>query len=149
MLSRFPWFTKFPDRKLEWWISLHTFGFGLWLAMPGASFSGSRGFGGVNSIMSEGWLSITFLVIGAVHAQSLHINGRAAWTPFCRLASVFFNGLVFFNLAFGFWLYAPLSSGVYTYNSFALGACGMALVSAARDCGREIAIKRGRQNAQQ
>ena len=60
-----------------------------------------------------------------------------------------FNGLVFFNLAFGFWLYAPLSSGVYTYNSFALGACGMALVSAARDCGREIAIKRGRQNAQQ
>ena len=81
MLSRFPWFTKFPDRKLEWWVSLHTFGFGLWLAMPGASFTGSRGFDGVNSLMSEGWWSITFLVIGAVHAQSLHINGRGSLDP--------------------------------------------------------------------
>lgn len=144
MLSRFAWFTRYSERRLEWWVSLHSFGFGLWLSIPGASFTGSRGFDGVNSIMSEGWWALTFILIGTVHLQSLHINGRAPWTPFARLAAVFFNGLVFFNLAFGFWLYAPLSSGVYTYNSIALGACGMALYGAARDCGREIAIMRGR-----
>ena len=146
MLSRFKWFTKYQERKLEFGLALYTLGFGLWLAIPGLSFAGSAGFDGVTSIMGERLWSALFVCVGAIHAYALHINGRAAWTPFARLAALLCNGVVLFNLAFGFWLYTPLSSGVYTYGFMAFGFCGMAIVAAAKDCGREIAIYRSRKN---
>ncbi|AXC50082.1 hypothetical protein DRW48_10590 [Paracoccus suum] len=146
MLSRIRWFTKFPERKLEFGLAFYTLGLGLWLARPGLSFSGSAGFSGVTSIMREDYWAALFICVGSLHAYALHINGRAAWTPFARLVALFVNGLVLFNLAFGFWLYTPLSSGVYTYGFMAFGFCGMAIYAAAKDCGREIAIWRSRVN---
>lgn len=146
MLSRFKWFTKYNERKLEFGIAFYTFGLGLWLAIPGLSFTGSAGFAGVTSIMSESAWSTLFVLVGALHVYSLHINGRAAWTPFARLASLLCSSAIIFNLAFGFWLNTPLSSGVYNYGFMAFGFCGMAIVAAAKDCGREIAIYRSRKD---
>lgn len=146
MLSRVKWFTKFSERKLEFGLALYTIGFGLWLAIPGLSFTGSAGFAGVVSIMGEHLWSVMFFCVGTIHLYALHINGRAAWTPFARLAALLGNSAVLFNLSFGFWLNTPLSSGVYTYGFFAFGFCGMAIVPAAKDCGREIAIWRSRKN---
>lgn len=140
------WFTKYPERKLEFGLAFYTLGLGLWLAIPGMSITGSAGFDGVASIMAEHQWAALFFCVGALHAYALHINGHAAWTPFARLAALLVNGVVLFNLAFGFWLYTPLSSGVYTYGFMAFGFCGMAIVAAAKDCGRELAIYRSRKN---
>ena len=146
MLSRFPWFTHYASRKLEWLISIYTIWFGVMLALPMHSMS-SASFVGALAMFHEAEWGIIYAVIGGLHCYSLHINGRATWTPFARLFVLFLNANAFLAMALSIMPANPWGTGVFTYGFLALGFCGAALYSAAQDCGREVKIWRAARNA--
>lgn len=137
------WFTAFDRRKLEWGIAGYTIYFGGGLLLPVLSMS-HRNYSDVLTIMSEGQWGATYLSVGVFHSLSLHVNGRAAWTPFARLASLFLTSQVFLSIALGLFEASGISAGFLTYSYFTVGFCGIAIASAAHDCGREYKIWRSR-----
>lgn len=139
MLSRFPWFTRYRERRLEYAIALYTLGFGLFILIPGTAMRVIY-FGEALHFAPEWAWGIGLSAIGALHAYALHINGRAAWTPFARFVVLFFNMQIFTALAIAVAHRSPLSTGVFTYGFLAGGFCGMAIYSAGVDCGREAKI---------
>lgn len=143
MLSRFPWFTNYPTRKLEWMISIYTLWFGLMLTLPMMSMSAASFIGALRMFGETTWGGI-YASVGALHCYALHINGRAAWTPFARLAALFLNANAFLAMALSL---APVNfwgTGVLTYGFMAIGFCGACIYSAAQDCGKEVKIWRAR-----
>lgn len=139
----FAWMTHFERRRLEWTLAVYTLYFGIGLLMPAQSMSSST-FVGTLSLMSElGW-GVAYSVVGVIHMVALHINGRAAWTPFARLAVLAFNSQVFLALCLSLVPANPWGTGVMTYGAIAIGFCGVAIIAAAQDCGKEIAIWRRR-----
>ena len=141
MLSRFPWFTHYASRKLEWLISIYTTWFGVMLALPMMSMT-SASFIGALALFSETTWGMIYAAIGLLHCYSLHINGMAPWTPFARLGALFLNANAFLAMALSLIPANPWGTGVMTYGFLAIGFCGAALYSAAQDCGREIKIWR-------
>lgn len=141
MFRNVSWFTRWPDRKLEWTLAFYTLFFGMMISLPPQSMT-SNVFTVALTLMPEwGWGAI-YIVVGIVHNLALHVNGRAAWTPFARLAALVLNSQVFFALTIKIAEVTPWSTAVFTYGFFALGFCGAAIFSAAYDCGREIKIWR-------
>lgn len=137
------WFTHYRTRRLEWSLATYTLFFGLALLLPWPSMA-SLSFLTVLGLMSETSWGLVYTAVGLCHMMSLHINGRAAWTPFARLAALFLNSQVFLALAVGLMPANPLGTGVLTYGFMAVGFCGPAMAAAAFDCGREYKIWRGR-----
>lgn len=141
MLSRFPWFTAYSTRKLEWLLAIYTLYFGTMISLPPHSMSAAS-FKSALLIMPEWAWGLIYIVVGVLHNLALHVNGRAAWTPFARLAALFLNSQVFLGLALGIAQVNPWSTGVFTYGFFAFGFCGAAFYTAGLDCGREVKIWR-------
>lgn len=146
MLSRIPRFTKYAARKLEYGISFYTALFGAFLLAPPTSMN-SPNFTLVLNTLPEWQWAMLMLVTGVIHTYALHINGRAAWTPFARLGVLFINSQIFISIALAIARHSPFSSGVFTYGFLGIGFCGMALYAAGVDCGREVKIWRERRNA--
>lgn len=143
-LSRFidrfaGWFTHYASRKLEWSLALYTVTFGIILMMPMESMA-TKGYSKALQWMSEPEWGLIYTVVGFAHLFALHVNGRAAWTPFARIAALFLNSQVFLALAFGFAYLNPYSTAVITYGFLGIGFCGVAIHAAALDVGREISI---------
>lgn len=143
MLSRYQWFTRFSERRLEWALAIYTLFFGLFLILPPASMN-TRSFTAALAFMPEIAWGAVYSVVGVIHNIALHINGRAAWTPFARLLALFLNSQVFLGLALGVGTSNPWSTGVFTYAFFGIGFCGAAIYTAAVDCGREFKIWQAR-----
>lgn len=143
MLSRIMWFTHYPERKLEWTLAIYTLFFGLFLILPAMSMN-TRSFTAALAFMPEPAWGAAYIVVGIIHNIALHINGRAAWTPFARLLALFLNSQVFLGLALGVGTSNPWSTAVFTYGFFAAGFCGAAIFTAAVDCGREFKIWQAR-----
>lgn len=143
MFRNVSWFTHYNQRRLEWLLAFYTLFFGVMISMPPTSM-GSFGFTNALALMPETAWGLTYAVVGIVHNLALHVNGRAAWTPFARLAALALNSQVFLALALGVASVNPWSTGVFTYGFFAIGFCGAAIFAAAYDCGREIKIWRTR-----
>ena len=143
MLSRIPWFTRWPDRKLEWTLSFYTLWFGLCVSLPPQSMN-APSFEGALALAPEWTWGLIYSFVGIVHISSLHVNGRGRWTPFARLFALFLNSQVFLALTLGLAQQNPWGTGVITYSFVAFGFCGPAIWSAALDCGNEIAIWRGK-----
>lgn len=143
MLSRFAWFTNYPARKLEWMISIFTVYFGLLLMLPVQSMT-SASFILALAIMGEAVWGLIYAAVGAFHCVALHVNGRAWWTPFARLAALFLNANAFLAMSFSLAPANPWGTGVHIYGFFAVGFCGAATYSAGIDCGKEIKIWRTR-----
>lgn len=142
VLSRFRWFTKYRERKLEYGISFYTLFFGLFLALPPHSMAAPN-FATVRQTLPEWQWAVAMIVIGGVHTYALHLNGRAAWTPFARLGVLFINSQVFVSITLAIASISPWSTGAFTYGFLGIGFCGMALYAAGVDCGREVKIWRG------
>ena len=140
------WFTHFGKRKLEWLLALYTCGFGIWLLLPPDSMN-IRSFATALRFLREGEWGAIYACVGACHALALHINGRAAWTPFARLAAVFLNSQVFLAITAGIYPSNPWGTGVFTYGFLGIGFCGVCMVSAAVDCGKEVKVWRIRNAA--
>lgn len=126
-------------------LAIYTFGFGLWLLLPVNSFNPESFRRALYYVVEEGWGAI-YAAVGAFHLVALHINGRAAWTPFGRLAAVIINSQVFLAITLGLFPSNPWGTGVYTYGMLGLAFCGVCIVSAAMDCGNELAIRRRRRH---
>ncbi|MFH5773615.1 hypothetical protein ACHFJ0_05135 [Paracoccus sp. NGMCC 1.201697] len=139
------WFTAYGRRKLEWLIAIYTVYFGIGLMLPPVSMA-PRSFYGALALMSEQSWGAAYFAVGLLHAVALHVNGRAAWTPFARLGALFLNAQVFLAMTIGIAAVNPFSTGVLTYGFLAAGFCGAAIASAAHDCGREIKIWQGGRN---
>ena len=139
------WFTHFSGRRLEWCLAIYTVTFGVWIALPSESMS-SPGFRSALSLMTEREWGALYIVVGMIHNIALHVNGRAAWTPFARVGAVFLNGQVFLAMALAIAQSSPWSSGVLTYGFFSTFFCGVALIAAAQDCGRELRIWKERRD---
>lgn len=139
-------FTNFPQRRLEWLLALYTVLFGFWLALPPQSMS-TTSFRAALFVMSEFHWGVLYCCVGIIHNTALHINGRAAWTPFIRVAAVMLNMQVFLAMSLSLAKVNIWSTGTFTYGFIALGLCGTALFAAAHDCGRELKIWRERKNA--
>lgn len=146
MLSRFPWFTHYASRKLEWLISIYTMWFGVMLMLPMHSMSSASFIGALVLFGEREWGAI-YAFVGVLHCYALHINGRAPWTPFARLLALFLNANAFLAMSLSLVPANPWGTGVMTYGFLAIGFCGAALYSAAQDCGREIKIWRAARNA--
>lgn len=131
------WFTKFGSRKLEWMISVYTIYFGVLLIIPGDSMGGPNFVKPLQWLPEEQW-GFMYTAVGILHAVALHINGRAAWTPFVRAIMLLINSQVFLWLSAGLAQTNPMGTGPHTYGFLAIGFCGVALWSACIDCGREI-----------
>lgn len=143
MLSKVPWFTRYNERRLEWLLAFYTLFFGLMISLPPQSMT-SNGFTVALALMPEWAWGAIYVAVGIVHNLALHVNGRAAWTPFARVAVLVLNSQVFFALAIKIAEVSPWSTGVFTYGFFSFGFCGAAIFAAAYDCGREIKIWRKR-----
>lgn len=141
------WFTNFAARRLEWVLSFYTIYFGALLLMPPISMS-SRSFAYTTYVMSENKWGLLYFTVGCLHAIALHINGRAAWTPFARLASLFINSQVLLALSVSLARVDVWATGPHTYGFIGLVFCGVAMYSAAFDCGREYSIWRGQRRGQ-
>lgn len=135
------WFTHYPQRRLEWLLALYTVWFGGMLCLPVPSMNPDS-FIGALSYMSETSWGVAYVMVGLLHNVALHINGRAAWTPFARLAALALNANVFLAMALSLMPVNPVDTGVLTYGFIAIGFCGAAIWSAAQDCGREVKIWR-------
>lgn len=135
------WFTHYERRKLEWCIVTYTILFGASLLLPWQSMS-SAAFVGVLALATEPMWGVIYLSAGLIHSCALHINGRAAWTPFARLAALILNSQVFLAMALGLAESNPIGTGVINYSLIACIFCGAAVVSAAADCGNELKIWR-------
>lgn len=135
-------FTHWQARKLEWWLAMATFGFGVWLMAPWVSFA-TVGYIGVAALLGEFAWGCLYLCVGAGHCYALHVNGRAWWTPFLRVATLFTNSQVFLAFAIAFYGQNPASTAVYIYSACVV-ACCFAIIPAFEDCGKEIKIMRGR-----
>ena len=140
-------FTHFTNRRTEWILAVYTLGFGMWLLLPPTSLNPSS-FSPALRMMTEGQWGLAYSFVGFLHCLALHINGRAAWTPFGRLFAVFLNCQVFLALTVGLIPANPFGSGVYTYGFLGIGFCGVCLIAAAVDCGKEFKIWRGRNGSQ-
>ena len=143
MFRNVAWFTHYNQRRLEWLLAFYTLFFGVMISMPSDSMT-SSGFAVALALMPEWVWGTIYIVVGIVHNLALHVNGRAAWTPFARVAALLLNSQVFFALALKIAEVNPWSTGVFTYGFFAIGFCGAAIFAAAYDCGREIKIWRTR-----
>lgn len=137
--------TNWPTRKLEWSIAVYTIMFGLWLMLPMTAMSPGS-FRRVLGVMSEGWWGLSYAAAGVWHVTALHINGRAAWTPFARLCALVINSQVFLAMAIHLAKTNPFGTGAFTYGFIAIGFCGPAIAAAAYDCGKEYKIWRGRKD---
>lgn len=137
------WFTHFASRRLEWCLAFYTTYFGLILTLPPKSMS-SQSFSVALYQMTETQWGAVYLIVGIAHIMSLHINGRAAWTPFVRVGALFINCQVFLALSVSLGKVNSWGTGTHNYGFIALVFCGVALYAAAHDCGREIKIWRGR-----
>lgn len=146
MLRRFPWFTNYQSRKLEWMISIYTVWFSIMLALPMPSMTSPSFFGALIIFRETTW-GMIYAAIGLLHMYSLHINWRASWTPFARLFSLFLNANAFLAIAISLAQDNPWGTGVMTYGFLAIGFCGAAIYSASQDCGHEIKIWRTFRNA--
>ena len=120
--------------------------FGLFLMLPPVSFA-TTGYHGVLGYLPEFWWGVLYAVTGMLHNVALHINGRAAWTPFARLVTLILNSQVFLAMALAFAHHNPWGSGVFTYGAVSTLFCMIALVAAAEDCGREFKIWKEARNA--
>lgn len=136
------YFTYFEVRRLEWCLAIYTTIFGLIVMLPPISMA-SPGFRGVLSLMTEFQWGACYAIAGVVHCVSLHINGRAGWTPFARCAALFINSQVFLALALMIARVNPWSTGVITYTALFF-FCVVAFRASALDCGREIVLLRER-----
>lgn len=145
MLSWFSWFTHYPQRKLEWLIAIYTVWFGLWLIGPWDAMSPTS-FSSVLGYATEATWGVIYLAVGVLHNYALHVNGRAAWTPFVRSAALMLNCNVFLAMTIGLIHVYPGDTGVATYGFMVFGFCGAALWSASSDVGREVKIWRKRKN---
>lgn len=145
MLSRFPWFTNYAQKKLEWLIAIYTVWFGLWLLGPWDAMN-STSFSTVLSYASERTWGLVYVTVGILHNYALHVNGRAAWTPFVRTAALLLNCNVFLAMTVGLVHVFPGGTGVATYSFMVFGFCGSALWSSASDVGREIKVWRKRRH---
>lgn len=135
------WFTHFGKRKLEWMIAIYTLGFGIFLMLPPESFNPSSFANALYYANEVTWGAI-YAAVGAVHIIALHVNGKRAWTSFVRLAAVTLNSQVLLSITVGIWTSNHWGSGVFTYGFLGFAFCGVCIVSAAIDCGHEIAIWR-------
>lgn len=140
------WFTHFDRRKCEWLLALYTLGFGVWLLLPVDSMS-PVSFDRALGFMAEARWGAIYAAVGTCHCWALHVNGRAAWTPFGRLGAVFLNSQVFLAITLGVYPSNPWGTGVFTYGFLGIGFCGVCMVSAAVDCGREVKVWRIRNAA--
>ena len=138
-----PWFTHYRARRLEWSISIFTVLFGAVLILPAASMA-TPGYSPVLAMLGEHQWGAVYAMTGLCHMAALHVNGRGAWTPFARLGALFVNSQVLLAMSLGFAQGNLFGTATVTYGSLAVIFCGPAIWTAALDCGREIAIWRGR-----
>lgn len=141
MLTRFPWFTNYAQRKLEWCIAIYTVWFGLWLSGPWDAMNPTS-FDNVLKYADEHTWGAVYVVVGVLHNYALHVNGRSSWTPFVRCGALLLNCNVFLAMTIGLAQTNPGGTAVSTYSFMVFGFCGAALWSAASDMGREIKIWR-------
>lgn len=139
------WFYNFQRRRLEWLIAIYTFMFGAMLMIPGASFI-SQTWRGTLEMMPEHSWAILYLATGIMHNIALHVDGRAAWTPFARLIVLFINSQVFLSIALTIAQYHIMAANVFIHSFMGIAFCGVAIAAAAEDCGREIKIAQERRN---
>lgn len=147
MLTHLPWFTHYAGRRLEWLLAFYTVFFGAALMMPAASMSTATFTGALFMLPEWGW-GLLYVVVGLMHISALHINGRAAWTPFARFVALFLNSQVFLALALSLAPSNPWGTGVLTYGFISVGFCGAAIYAAGQDCGREIKTWKARRHGQ-
>lgn len=141
------WLSHFETRRLEWCIALYTVYFGAMLMLPPESMAATD-FIYVLFIMDEFWWGVCYALIGAGNCLALHINGRAAWTPFARFFAIFMNAQIFLAMGLAMGRTFLWGAGTLTYLAIAFLFCGVALRSAATDCGRELSIMRRRRECE-
>lgn len=135
--------THYQKRKLEWSLALYTAWFGGMLLLPANSMA-TPAYDVVLAYMDETQWGIVYGCVGVAHCTALHINGRAWWTPIVRLIALSINCLVFLGLCLGFSHDNLLGTATLTYGFIGVWMCGAGLLTAAEDCGRELAIWRQR-----
>lgn len=133
---------NYHNRKLEWSVATYTLAFGLFLMLPQRSMSAS--FLDLKGYMSEPFWGLLYGMIGLLHLIALHINGRAAWTPFVRVIAAAISSQVFLATSVSIAAVNPFSTGAFTYVFLAMGFCGPCILSASRDVGRELKIREAR-----
>lgn len=146
MFARFPWFTHFSARRLEYITAVYTSAVGAFLALPVTSMDTSAGIAHATELMSERAWATVFIALGLASLWSLHVNRSAAWTPFARLISSGLSMLAFAALASAFLAAQPESLGFCAFACSAFLFCGNCVLSAARDVGQEISRWRGGRN---
>lgn len=122
------------DRRLEWWIALFTFFYGLWIMQASASM-GTDAYRVLLRWAPEAVWGYAALGVGGGHCFALYINGKAKWTPFVRASATAMNTVIFGVIATGFFLENPNSTAVVTYTAIGIAAL-VAFLGAIRDCTR-------------
>lgn len=135
MFSRWKWFSSYSTRKLEWGVSVQMAGFGAFFLLPPISLRGSLGLEAAQELMDEASWGVLFLSLGCASMWFLHVDGRAAWTPFARMASMLGCILALVVFSHGF---LPWSPGAYWFLSSAFLLFGNGFLAASRDAGQEI-----------
>lgn len=135
--------TKYASRRLEWCLAGYLLYLGVLLILPPASMSASSFEIALQRAPEYAWGG-AFLLGGALYAYALHINGRAAWTPFFRAAATFAGSQLFLSLSLSLIEVQYFGLSVLTYLFMAFGFFGAAFVSAAYDCGVEVKIWRAK-----
>lgn len=136
-------FTNFSNKRLEWCLALYCVWIGTGMLLPPVTLGATTFRVALQYATETGWGG-TFLASGILHMFALHINGRAAWTPFLRAAALAVSSQTFLAFALSLAPVSMFGMSFLTYLFFAIVFCGVAFSSAAFDCGREIKIWRMR-----
>ena len=113
--------TVFDRRRLEVFLALTTFGFGLFLAVPFDSMAG-LGYASLRAVAPEWVWAGIFIFNGLSHGLWLLVNGSQWWSPMMRWFAALFSALVYALWAAGFAYINPASTAVYTYSALSIGA---------------------------
>lgn len=135
-------FTNYNKRKLEWGLAFYTLLYGIFLLFPFVSMA-SPAYIAVLSILTETQWGFVYVLTGVLHIIALHINGKRWWTPFARLSVLFLNTQAYMCLFLGFLKVSLFSTAVINYGLIVFVLFIPAMLTAAKDCGHEIAIMRG------
>ena len=90
-------------------------GMGLWLVWHQHEAMSTRAYAGVLDTASPMQWGVAWVVLAAIHRFAIHINGRAWWTPFLRLAALSLHLFIALSFFLGFLTTVPESTAVVSY----------------------------------